>query len=395
MNAGKKPEIVFVLPDILGGVSSFNRNIINNASLRKRAYVKVVLVSASVWPHPRNTEAFDADEVVAFRYDKYENQYAILKRLNAIFGTDPGAIFCNEGPEMESIYQYGTNKTVYQFIHDFYNIKLAVKYGGITDVFITHTKLFRDVLISSDPVNVRAFHLPHGVTIPQDLSLAAPGATLKVVFTGRLIEAKGVQDLITINQLLRDSGIIVEWTIIGRGPLKKHLEEQWRGETNISFASPDSTQEVMQIMSENDIFILPTRFEGSPVTILEALSTGLVPVVSDLPGGIREIVTENIGRTIPVGNNRSFADAIANLHRDRGQLLKMKAEARKLALEEFDIRVTADRYFDLLLRYASFKKERGTMAPIHFGFRLDRKWLPNGLVSFLRKGLLVKRDNNA
>jgi glycosyltransferase involved in cell wall biosynthesis len=395
MNAGKKPEIVFVLPDILGGVSSFNRNIINNASLRKRAYVKVVLVSALDWPHPRNTEAFDADEVVAFRYGKYENQYAILKRLNAIFGTDPGAIFCNEGPEMESIYQYGTNKTVYQFIHDFYNIKLAVKYGGITDVFITHTKLFRDVLISSDPVNVRAFHLPHGVTIPQDLSLAAPGATLKVVFTGRLIEAKGVQDLFSINQLLRDSGTIVEWTIIGRGPLKKHLEEQWRGETNISFASPDTTQEVMQIMSENDIFILPTRFEGSPVTILEALSTGLVPIVSDLPGGIREIVTENIGRRIPVGNNRAFADAIAILHRDRGQLEKMKVEARKLALEEFDIRVTADRYFDLLLQYASLKKERGTMAPIHFGFRLDRKWLPNGLVSFLRKGLLVKRDNNA
>lgn len=394
MNDGKKPEIIFVLPDILGGVSSFNRNIINNASLRKRAYVKVILVSGSVWPHPRITEAFDADEVVDFRYGKYENMYAILKRLNVFFGTDPGAILCNEAIEMESIYQYGTNKTVYQFIHDFYNIRLAVKYGGITDVFITHTKLFRDILISSDPVSVRAFHLPHGVTIPQDLSPSSPGPALRVVFTGRLVETKGVQDLFTINQLLRDSGVIVEWTIIGRGPLKKHLEDQWRGETNISFASPDSTQEVMQIMSANDIFILPTRFEGSPVVILEALSTGLVPVVSDLPGGIREIVTGNVGRTVPVGDNRSFADAIAELHHDREQLSRMKAEARKLALKEFDINVTADRYFDLLLRYASFKNVRKALPSVPIGFRLDQKWLPNALVSFLRKGFLVKKEDN-
>jgi glycosyltransferase involved in cell wall biosynthesis len=391
MNTGKKPEIVFILPDILGGVSSFNRNIINNASLREKAYVRVILLRELPWQHATITEAFDADEVVSFQYSSHENRHAILKRLSEALGTAPGAVFCNEGLAMECVYQCGTNKTVYQFIHDFYNMRLAVIYGGITDVFISHTRLFVDVLISADPPNVRAFHLPHGVAIPKDLPPSVPGNALKVVFTGRLVEDKGVQDLYAINQLLRDSGVMAEWTIIGRGPLKKHLEEQWTGEANIRFASPDSTGEVMQMMGANDIFILPTRFEGSPVTILEALSTGLVPVVSDLPGGIREIVTEDIGRTIPIGDNRGFAAAIANLHRDRDQLMKMKAAARNLAQEQFDIKVTSDRYFDLLLRYASLKKEPGTLNPVPVGFRLDQKWLPNVLVSFLRKGFPVMK----
>jgi glycosyltransferase involved in cell wall biosynthesis len=395
MNIGKKPEIVFVVPDILGGVASFNRNIINNASLRKRAYVKLILVSTLDWPHPRFKEAFDADEVIAFRYDKYENQYAILRRLNAIFGPEPGAIFCNEGLEMESIYQYGTTKTVYQCIHDFYNLKLAIKYGAIADVFVTHSNLFKDVLMSSDPGQVRAFYLPHGVNIRENIAASEPGDQLKIVFTGRLVEGKGVQDLYCISQLLRSRGINVEWTIIGRGPMKAFLDEQWKEEANIRFAAPDTTEEVMQIMSANDIFLLPTRFEGSPVTILEALSVGIVPVVSDLPGGIREIVRENIGRTIPVGNNEGFADAIAELHFDRAKLQTMKQNARNLAVEKFDIRATSDHYFDLLLQFGSFKKQPGQLLSIPVGFRLDQKWLPNSLVSFIRKGLSfrVRRDN--
>jgi glycosyltransferase involved in cell wall biosynthesis len=309
-----------------------------------------------------------------------------LKRLNAMFGTNPGAIFCNDAIEMESIYQYGTSKTVYQFFHDFYNLRVAVKYGAITDVFVTHTHLFKDVLMSSDPAQVRAFCLPHGVNIPENISLAKPGDQLKIVFTGRLVESKGVQDIYCINQLLRNKGIEVQWTVIGRGPMKAFLEEQWKEEANIRFAAPDTTEEVTQIMSANDIFLLPTHFEGSPVTILEALSVGIVPVVSDLPGGIREIVKENIGRAILVGNNEGFADAIAELHFDRAKMQALKQNARKLASEKFDIRTTSDHYFDLLLQFASFKKERRNLPPIPVGFRLDQKWLPSALVSFIRKG---------
>jgi glycosyltransferase involved in cell wall biosynthesis len=176
--------------------------------------------------------------------------------------------------------------------------------------------------------------------------------------------------------------------------MRKFLEEQWKAETNIRFAAPETTEEVMQIMNGNDIFLLPTRFEGSPVTILEALSAGIAPVVSDLPGGIREIVRDNVGRVIPLGNNERFADAIAEFHSDRVKLQTMKQNARKLALEKFDIRATSDHYFDLLLQFASFKKEHRDLPSIPVGFRLDQKWLPNALVSFIRSGFSFRTGHN-
>lgn len=394
MKAGK-PEFVFVLPDMLGGVASFNRNIINYASLRDKAYVKVILCRDLDSTVPRFTESFEADEVVNFSYANHENLYAVLKRLNRLIGPGPGAVFCNEGIELESIYQFGTGKTVFQLIHDFYNIRLAVRLGAVTDVFLTHTGLFRDVLISSDPVNLKVFHLLHGVTIPENISPEISDGPLRLVFTGRLVEGKGVQDLYVIDQLLRRRGIRAEWTIIGRGALKEFLLDQWKEADNVRFASPETTEEVLQLMSTHDIFILPTRFEGSPVTILEALSTGLVPVVSDLPGGIREVVRPEVGRTVPVEDNEAFADVLEALHNDRRQLLQMRIEARKMALEHFDIRQTADNYFRLLLQYASFKRDHLNLMPLHAGFRLDQKWLPNRVVSFLRKGRFsIKNANN-
>jgi len=385
MKQRQKPEIIFVVEDKLGGVAYLNKNIINNSSLSDKAHVKLILLDQTSSNHPRFKDQFKAHEVINFQYSVYENKFAVLKRLNACFGPGDGAIICNDGLEMEAIYKYGTAKTVYQIIHDFYNLKLAVKLGAITDVFVAHTKLFRDVLLSADPENNDVFYLPHGVTIPTIDAITKKEGPLKLVFTGRLVESKGVQDLFSINQYLKEKGIRVEWTIIGKGPLKEFLLDQWKDENNVSFAAPDTSEEVRALMKKNDLFILPTRFEGSPVTVLEALSAGVVPVVSDLPGGITEIVEEHIGRKIPVTDNKLFADAIASLDADRDLLLQLKKNGRALAESKFDIQTTANNYFDLFLRYAEFKKPHNNLPPLPIGFRLDKEWLPNPLVSFLRK----------
>jgi glycosyltransferase involved in cell wall biosynthesis len=385
MKQRQKPEIIFVVENKLGGVAYLNKNIINNTSLLDQTHVKLILLDQTDSNHPRFKDHFNAHEIIHFQYSEYENRFAVLKRLAANFGGGEGAIICNDGLEMQAIYKYGTRKTVYQIIHDFYNLKLAVKLGAITDVFVAHTKLFRDVLLSADPEKNDVFYLPHGVTIPAIDPLTKKGAPLKLVFTGRLVESKGVQDLFAINEHLKKKNVEVEWTIIGKGPLKEFLLDQWKQQTNVSFAAPDTSEEVIALMKKSDLFVLPTRFEGSPVTVLEALSAGVVPIVSDLPGGITEIVEENIGRRIPVTDNELFADAIASFHADRDLLLQLKGNGRALAESKFNILTTANDYFNLFLRYAEFKKSHDNLPPLPIGFRLDKEWLPNPLVSFLRK----------
>jgi glycosyltransferase involved in cell wall biosynthesis len=385
MTQRQKPEIIFCVENKLGGVAYLNKNLINNASLAKDAFVKVILLNQTDSDHPRFKDVFNADEVIEFKYNGYENRFAVLKRLRAQFGSAPGAIICNDGLEMQAIYQYGTNKTVYQIIHDFYNLKLAVKLGAITDVYVAHTRLFRDVLLSAEPAGTQVFFVPHGVTIPPIGSIEKYTGKLRLVFTGRLVEGKGVQDLYGINKHLKERGIEVEWTIIGKGPLKEFLVDQWKSETNVSFASPDTSEEVIALMKQQDLFVLPTRFEGSPVTVLEALGVGIVPIVSDLPAGITEIVDSSIGRRIPIGQNELFAQAIQEMHENRELLQSLKKNGRALAEKQFNILETSNNYFRLFLDYARYKKDHNNLPSLPVGFRLDKEWLPNPLVSFLRK----------
>ncbi|HVU57449.1 MAG TPA: glycosyltransferase family 4 protein [Puia sp.] len=386
-----KPEYIFVIEDKIGGVAYFNKNIIDHTSLRDNVTIKVIWVDQVDSDHARFPDKIKADEIVRFTYAAYENKYAVLQRLQRLFGDGPGAVICNDGLEMEAIYLFGARKTVYQAIHDFYNLGLAVKYGSITDVFFSHSRLFSDVLLSADPSGIQSFWIKQGVPLPPMVTPRVDGRPLNIVFAGRLVEAKGVLDLYFINSLLRERKLAVHWTIMGRGPLKERLVQQWKDEKNVRFVSPDDQAGVQEILLQNDLFILPTRFEGSPVTVLEALGAGLVPLVSDLPGGITETISDDIGHRIALGDISGFADAIANLDCDRPLLHRMSLACRALAEKDFDIRNTSNNYFSLFGQFGVLKKAHSGGLPIRIGFRLDSKWLPNFVVSFIRKKIRAFR----
>ena len=61
-----KPEIVFTFPACMGGVASFNFNIINNSSLINSFYSKVILLKEEQDNRPIFLESFVADEVIIF-----------------------------------------------------------------------------------------------------------------------------------------------------------------------------------------------------------------------------------------------------------------------------------------------------------------------------------------
>lgn len=377
-----RPEIVFTFPIALGGVSSFNFNIINNSKLLKNFNSKVILIKRKQDERPQFTELFNVDEQIIFEMSDFENQYHLQKRLNNLIGKNAGAIVTDNGLTMEAARRFHNPKTVFSLLHDYFYVNQQIKLNGLADVAIAHSSFFSDAVFASDPALWvdRTFYIPYGVQQLPKFPQKKTG-NINAVFLGRLENSKGVLKLFEIQQQLALRNIKVNWTIIGKGELKNTLVKQWENET-VSFYEPNATAEVYEIMKGQDIMVFPTSFEGTPVAILEAISCGVVPIVNDLPGGIRDIITGAIGFRIKANATEAYAEIISHLSLDKTALMKMQQCCYALANEHYNIENNADDYLELFLKYKELARtERSSVRLLN---KLNHSFIPNWITQKIR-----------
>jgi glycosyltransferase involved in cell wall biosynthesis len=138
-------------------------------------------------------------------------------------------------------------------------------------------------------------------------------------------------------------------------------------------------------MKDADVFLFPSRREGLPNVLVEALSAGAVPVVSNLESGVTDIIQANVnGILVEQDNVIGFSQAILNLYRNRGYLQQLKSNA-SLSLHMFEPYEQAKAYEDQILAIDSeYKNKKRTFPTYKRGRVLDISWLPGWLVYFLR-----------
>ena len=125
---------------------------------------------------------------------------------------------------------------------------------------------------------------------------------LRLLSVARLTEKKGLDDAIVAVSLLQQMGITVSYRILGDGPLRGQLArlvEKLRLEHIVTLHGKASHDEVAEHLSKTDIFLLPSKTaqngdqEGIPVSLMEAMSRGLI-CVSTYHSGIPELISHNI-----------------------------------------------------------------------------------------------------
>jgi glycosyltransferase involved in cell wall biosynthesis len=164
--------------------------------------------------------------------------------------------------------------------------------------------------------------LPHFV----DTERFQPGAAepdFDVVSVGQLIHRKRMDVLIEAVARLRDRGISVRTAIVGEGALREELESLVRTRNladRVEFLG--FRDDVEAILNRARVFSLVSEWEGVPFALIEAMCSGLVPVVTDV-GTIGDFVREeDNGHLVPVGDAAALAAALERLlvdraHRDR------------------------------------------------------------------------------
>lgn len=317
-----------------------------------------------------------------------ENLHAVLARLRQLIAPGPGVVVANDWLELALAESADLGKGVVQILHGDYDYyyDLARRHAGVVDRFVVYSQAMHRNLLETLPERAADIrYLPYGIPIPES-PRRATGGPLRLVFCGRLDPQKGVADLPRIAARLEAQGDVVAWTIIGDGPEAAALRREWTA-PNVAWAGPLSHERAVAALRDHDVFVLPTRAEGFSVALLEAMASGLVPVVSAIETGMGEVVNAETGCLVPVGDVDAFAAALSALARDRARLERMSAAARSTVGERFDVRARVRDYDALYAEVLAAPRARTRPARLSYGSRLDRPWIPNPLVRAVRTPL--------
>ncbi len=170
---------------------------------------------------------------------------------------------------------------------------------------------------------------------------AAPRArhdrtTPRLIAVGRLKAPKDFLTLIRALAALPEGSF--EALIVGDGPDRGALEDEIRRlglEERVRLVGERS--DVPVLLADSDLFVLSSRSEGLPVSVLEAMAAEL-PVVASGVGGLAELVVDGeTGILVPPGNTSALAAALGHLVEDRERRGRLGAAGRARAEALFDL----------------------------------------------------------
>jgi glycosyltransferase involved in cell wall biosynthesis len=184
--------------------------------------------------------------------------------------------------------------------------------------------------------------IPNPVTLP-DLGATpttdnADGHMLLAV--GRLASEKGLDVLIQAFARVAEKFPAWRLVVLGEGPKRRELEvlvaqRGLAGRVDL----PGAVADVGAYYRSADLFVLPSRFEGFPNALCEAMSWGVPAIASDCPSGPREISRDGLdAMLVPPEDPAALAAALARLMSDPAERQRL-GSAGRAGIERYDLPV--------------------------------------------------------
>ncbi len=173
----------------------------------------------------------------------------------------------------------------------------------------------------------------------------------KIITIGRLIETKGFDYMIQAMPVILKSFPKATLTIAGSGPEQEKLQSMincLNVNASVKLAGHVDMHELKKILGDGDLFVLPSGVEGIPVSLMEAMASGL-PVITTSAGSIRELVDDGAsGILIPYGDADAIAEAVHKLASEPKTREYMGKRGRRKIQNDFNLEKNTVKLFELI-----------------------------------------------
>jgi len=164
---------------------------------------------------------------------------------------------------------------------------------------------------------------------PRPLAAGETGGPLKVLFVGALSQRKGIGYLLDAADSLASE---IQLTLVGgqiaANPRVDAACARWRWFESLTHL------EVLNLMQESDVLVLPSLAEGLALVVPEALSCGLPVIVTPNTGALEFVRDGREGFVVPICRSDAIADRLHLLSVNREMLISMSRNAQQTAAEK-------------------------------------------------------------
>lgn len=186
-------------------------------------------------------------------------------------------------------------------------------------------------------------------------------AARRLLFAGTWRKNKGVEDIVPAVVALAERHADVLLHVVGAGMspdnVRAHFPDWLR--PRVVCESPEDEAGTAAAFAAADVFLLPSLFEGTPLTLMQAMMSGL-PIVTTETCGMKDVITsEHNGLLVPIRSPEAIVRAVERLLADAALRQRLgrtaRAEAHRLYTWDLVARPVLHAYEDLFHRHTSGK----------------------------------------
>lgn len=370
-----------------GGVFSVIRNLLRyskNPAIENHV-IYVINKKQNSSFHLHGLEGAASEQV--FYYSRNWNFYHTCRELAKLLPAN-ALIVAHDWLELGMVSNLGLQNSVVQFLHGNYDYyyKLTQLHQYSIDQFICISKTIFQTLCKHLPKRVEDISCRF-FPVPNLRKTEKTNKSFNIYYGVVDLEDNRKQFgvISKIDEQLRSKSIFVNWTIVGSYS-EKITCKKLNALQNVQHFVRLTNEEIIGLLQSQHAFILPSFNEGLPVSLIEAMKAGLVPLIPKWENAVEDIVIDGeTGYYIENTDIEKYAIIINELINDSNQWKRISTNAISKANEQFDPFKNTAAIEEIIIN-ATMKKFKKNKKKV-YGSRLDNEYLPNWLVNGLRNKL--------
>jgi glycosyltransferase involved in cell wall biosynthesis len=368
-----------------GGVYNVVRNLVlYTQNFHIRNHIVYVIEKERFPDWTINAIGGDCSELV-FTYSRYENLNHVFKRLASKI-PESAVLVAHDWFELGMVSHLGLPNPLLYMLHG--------NYDYYFNLFQCHQNEIDNTLCISKPSCKKLIESYSG--IPNCHYFRFPVKDFKyfqksfdkleiLVIAEHLNDPnKGVDLIREIDRLLQSHALPVKWHLVGHGFSNNELLKWWNSSVNIPEYHGYLTQDKLaEVLAEANVFLLPSQHEGVPVSLIEGMKSGLIPVVANWSDNVSDLVIhERTGYVLNDSSALTYANALSAIYSLNLKSQQLSSNASSLAARLFDPFKQVGEFESHALKIAG-RRER--IKRKIYGSRLDHIRIPNAVTIMLRR----------